>query len=260
MYNASFYPTPLNVASAMLEGFTPLDLLERSILEPSAGKGNLADTLVDIMNRQGWNSHADSLRSHVHCIEIDPELQAALRGKGYPLVGSDFLTFWPDEKFDLIVMNPPFAEAEKHLLHAWEILDHGDILCLCNEQTVLNASTASRNLLANIIADHGTVKPLGQCFVTAERKTKVRVSLVHLSKTQAEPAFSFVQVGPDQDPYAQFKDGGRFASEIVTRNLIGNMVANYDRCRTLFDDYKSREKEEKANNKRADQYGLPLAV
>lgn len=39
MYNASFYPTPLNVASAMLEGFTPLDLLERSILEPSAGKG-----------------------------------------------------------------------------------------------------------------------------------------------------------------------------------------------------------------------------
>ena len=45
------------------------------------------------------------------CIASDhgPGLQAAIRGKGYPLVGTDFLTFWPDEKYDLILMNPPFA-------------------------------------------------------------------------------------------------------------------------------------------------------
>ena len=44
-------------------------------------------------------------RGRVHCIEPEPELQATLRGLGYPLVGTDFLTFWPDEKYDLIVQD-----------------------------------------------------------------------------------------------------------------------------------------------------------
>lgn len=234
MYNASFYPTPQSVASAMLQGFDAMSLAGRTVLEPSAGKGNLADAIVDAMNISGWAHHADRYRPQVHCVEIEPELQAALRGKGYPLVGTDFLTFWPDEKYDLIVMNPPFADAEKHLLHAWEILDHGDILCLCNEQTIAHATTANRSLLANIIADHGTVTALGACFADAERKTNVRVALIHLTKAQEEPRFSFMQAGPDEDPYARFKDEGRFDSELATRNLIGNLVANYDRCRTLF--------------------------
>ena len=91
---------------------------------------------------ESWSRYYHTrCREVVHCIEIEPELQAAIRGKGYPLVGTDFLTFWPDEKYDLIIMNPPFASGEAHLLHAWEILDHGDIVCLLNEQTLLNPCT-----------------------------------------------------------------------------------------------------------------------
>lgn len=244
MYNASFYPTPDSVARTMLEGFRSMDLVRRFVLEPSAGKGNLADAVVSTMSTAtGWGCRDASFCERVHCIEIEPELQAALRGKGYPLVGADFLTFWPDETYDLIVMNPPFAEAEKHLLHAWEILDHGDILCLLNEQTVLNATTASRNLLATIIADHGTIKPLGACFADAERKTGVRVVLVHLTKAQEEPKFSFIQAGPDADPCAPFREEDCLDSELATRNLIGNMVASYDRCRTLFLDIAHKTQE-----------------
>ena len=227
MYNASFYPTPPEVAEKMLAKVGKL--YERSILEPSAGKGDLADAAVGKLDR-----YYNRCREVVHCIEIEPELQAAIRGKGYPLVGTDFLTFWPDEKYDLILMNPPFANGEAHLLHAWEILDHGDIVCLLNEQTLLNPYTSNRKLLATIIEEHGEVEHLGSCFAEdALRKTQVRVSMVHLRKKREEPKFSF-DAGSDEEGAAVFSDGSRFEGEVATRDTVGNLVAQYGRCRELF--------------------------
>lgn len=227
MYNSSFYPTPPEVAEKMLAKVSKL--YERSILEPSAGKGDLADAAVGRLDR-----YYNRCRERVHCIEIELELQAAIRGKGYPLVGTDFLTFWPDEKYDLILMNPPFANGEAHLLHAWEILDHGDIVCLLNEQTLLSPCTANRKLLATVIEAHGEVEYLGRCFAEdAFRKTQVRVSLVHLHKKREEPKFSF-EVGSDEEGTAVFSDGSRFESEVATRDTVGNLVAQYGLCRDLF--------------------------
>lgn len=227
MYNASFYPTPPEVAEKMLAKVGKL--YERSILEPSAGKGDLADAAVGKLDR-----YYNRCREVVHCIEIEPELQAAIRGKGYPLVGTDFLTFWPDEKYDLILMNPPFANGDAHLLHAWEILDHGDIVCLLNEQTLLNPCTSNRKLLATIIEEHGEVEHLGSCFAEdALRKTQVRVSMVHLRKKREEPKFSF-DAGSDEEGAAVFSDGSRFEGEVATRDTVGNLVAQYGRCRELF--------------------------
>ena len=184
MYNASFYPTPPEVAEKMLAKVGKL--YERSILEPSAGKGDLADAAVGKLDR-----YYNRCREVVHCIEIEPELQAAIRGKGYPLVGTDFLTFWPDEKYDLIIMTPPFANGEAHLLHAWEILDHGDIVCLLNEQTLLNPCTENRKLLATIIEQHGEVEHLGSCFAKdAFRSAQVCVSMVHLHRSRNFPLMS----------------------------------------------------------------------
>ena len=42
MFNADFYPTPETVTLRMLEGH---DLSGKTILEPSAGKGNIVDVL-----------------------------------------------------------------------------------------------------------------------------------------------------------------------------------------------------------------------
>lgn len=86
---------------------------------------------------EGWDRYYNRFRERVHCIESEPELRAAIRGKGYPLVGTDFLTFWPDEKYDLIIMNPPFSNGDVQLLHAWEILEPRGHRVLVNEQTFL---------------------------------------------------------------------------------------------------------------------------
>lgn len=138
MYNKSFYPTPVSIAQKMLEPFSGSELFERSILEPSAGKGDLCDA-VSQKARGYYNSHT---KVKIHCCEIEPELQATLNGKGYVLINADFLSFQPDEAYDLIIMNPPFSNAERHLLHAWDILPHGDIVCLLAANSINNPTTA----------------------------------------------------------------------------------------------------------------------
>ena len=129
MFNESFYPTPASVAKKMLARLTGARLREANILEPSAGKGDLAEAIMEAMKAGlGYGNHRSLNPDRIRCVEIHPELQATLRGKGFSLVGTDFLNFHPDEKYNLIVMNPPFADGDKHLLHAWEILEHGDVL------------------------------------------------------------------------------------------------------------------------------------
>lgn len=91
-----------------------------------------------------------------------------------------------------------------------------------------------RKLLVTVIEAHGEVEHLGSCFAEdAFRKTQVRVSLVHLRKKREEPKFSF-EVGSDEEGAAVFSDGSRFESEVATRDTVGNLVAQYGRCRELF--------------------------
>lgn len=233
MYNASFYPTPPQVAKAMLARISPQELAKRTILEPSAGKGDLADAvcshIADAFSRYG---RSGDHTNKVLCIEIEPDLQAALRGKGYRIIGRDFLSWRPDEHFDCIIMNPPFANADVHLLKAWEILPEGDILCLVNTQTLENVCTIKRQELAALIEAHGETEPLGTCFTDAERKSEVHVSLVHLRKAARPSVFSFE--GLERDTRQEHFDTESLEGQIATRNVIGNMVLEYEKCREIF--------------------------
>lgn len=219
MYNAGFYPTPASVASKMLSGIEPSG---RTILEPSAGKGDLCDAII----RKGSWRWPEKSHHHIHCCEIEPELQATLRGKGYTLVGTDFLTFQPNARYNLIVMNPPFRNGEKHLLHAWDILHDGDLVCLLNADSMRNAQ------VERIVSQYGEVFELGRCFEDAFRETSVNVAMVRLHKKAKPITFEVFGGAEDQDD-TSFADGG-FSSQVATRNTVGNLVMMFDRAREIY--------------------------
>ena len=194
-----FYPTPKSFLEQIcadfhkeIKSFQENHQYDIKVLEPSAGKGDIADYL-----KKNWGQYSFSgtPRADVECVEIDPNLRAVLKEKEYPVVYDDFLTFNTYMKYDLIFMNPPFSDAEKHLLKAISMQEKmgGKILCILNAETLRNLCTRSRTDLAKKITDHnGTVKFYENAFLSydAERKTGVEVAVVWLDIIAPESLFN----------------------------------------------------------------------
>ena len=163
MFDPEFYPTPAKIVKYMLEPYN--DKLEnRHILEPSAGSGNMLDVITSkvFVEFEGRSYEKRGVNKRkIYCIERDPELSMILQNKGYKIVGNDFLDYQPQHMIDLIMMNPPFSNGDEHLLHAWDILEGGDIACLLNAETIKNPFSQRRELLSKLIEDHGSVEFLG---------------------------------------------------------------------------------------------------
>lgn len=110
-----FFPTPKTLIARML------DLAEikpdMHVLEPSAGKGDIADELVE----------AGAI---VDCVESYYSLREILTLKGFTLIGSDFMDPALDERFgtyDVIAANPPFEDGQdwRHTMRAYQFLKPG---------------------------------------------------------------------------------------------------------------------------------------
>jgi len=216
MFNKNFYPTPEAGCLALLDGIPQKALAGKTILEPSAGKGDILEFLED---RQGRYMKCEYL-----CMEIEPELISILQDKDYKVIGNDFLSDPVHYNIDYIFMNPPFDQGAKHLLRAWDIIENGTIRCLLNAETYNNAYTNERTLLANIINEHGKVTQLGKIFKDAERKTNVDVIMVELVKN-TESKFDF-DVDFDSEYFAMPDDLGN-TSELIIRDMLENREARY---------------------------------
>ena len=228
MFGIEFYPTPANIIERMLAPYARKGgLTGRTILEPSAGKADIADYINPPKESERWSSYR--AKANLDCVEIDGDLVAVLQAHGHRVVGHDFLSFTSAKMYDLIVMNPPFSNGDKHLLHAWEILHGGDIVCLLNAETLSNPHTKTRQLLSRIIAAHGTVEELGPCFDTAERKTSVNVVMVRLQKQFQDKYGQLFE----QAKQSKTSPVGEFSSpeEIflpANKDVIGNFVLQFD--------------------------------
>ena len=228
-----FYPTPPKVAEKLLEGIR-WDYIG-SVLEPSAGKGNLVLSAVKAF-ASNVNYGRRTQKISVDCVELDPWLRSILTyeccgehlreiqrrmeqiekrktynyttGKlEYPteaemqeykaleperdtlkalscrVIHDDFLTFESRKRYSLILMNPPFADGDAHLLKAIELQqrDGGLIRCLLNAETLLNPYTNRRKVLADKLKELGaSVEYIDGGFSDAERSTDVTVALIRI--------------------------------------------------------------------------------
>lgn len=210
MFDPEFYPTPPEVAQRMIaqlqtqadddvdensilpgqrHSLRKIYLADMLILDPSAGSG----ALLDAVSEHLWGEWRPRWRlGKLHAVELNPDLQSVLRGKDYKVVGTDFLRFQPNLQYDAILMNPPFSNGDEHLLHAWDILHSGQIVCLLNATTITNPHSARRRKLQALIEQHGSVEMLGPVFAKAERPTDVEVAMVTLTKHTANPDFDFL--------------------------------------------------------------------
>lgn len=169
-----YFPTPKNVVEGMIDDANIKEGM--SVLEPSAGKGNIADEIKN-------SGHTPDV------IEYNNTLSNILKEKGHNQIASNFLDY-NDKKYDRIIMNPPFENGLdiEHVKHAYGQLNPGGrIVALMGEGSFFRSdkkATDFRNWLEEV---NGSEEKLPDgSFKTSERPTGVAVRKVIIDKPNAD--------------------------------------------------------------------------
>lgn len=193
MFDKDFYPTPVAIIDKMEQKVDWPSV--KLALEPSAGKGNI----LDRMTRSGEYPYGRNRNfQNWEAIEKNAELNALLYGKGYRVVGSDFLTFQSSTEYDLIMANPPFSDGDKHLLRMIEfaegqVYQDCQIVSLVNAETLKNPYSNTRKHILELLNKYDAdVEYLDGAFLDAERTTSVDVALISLTVRPRERQTSFI--------------------------------------------------------------------
>jgi len=170
--NKNFYPTPPALISAMVSRLK--NKSPKYILEPSAGKGDI----IDYISKSYILGNG---RKEIKAIELDDNLFSLLKGKDIEVIDRDFLQYNGGDIFDLIIMNPPFDNGDKHLLKAIDLLYSGEIVCLLNAETLKNPYSEIRKELVKKLNElNADIEYKIDSFSNAERKTNVEIAIVHI--------------------------------------------------------------------------------
>ena len=219
--NKDFYPTPQNLIDKML--FSLDFTIIKSILEPSAGNGNIVEALKQkekIYSRYSFD---------IDCIEADQNLQHILKGKNFRVVYNDFLTYDTMKEYDLIVMNPPFSNGCKHLLKALEMQSRngGAVICLLNAETLKNTCTNERvDLKRKLTEYNATVEFIQDAFLDAERKTGVEIALIKVQMPEVKRE-SFILSGL-QKAQEQREIEETESTDLIDSNFFKAIVNQYN--------------------------------
>lgn len=230
MFDDNFYPTPENVTHKMVSPFLKTYRMEKyghphelhylkfdskheSVLEPSAGKGDIAKVLRETYAIK-----------NIECIEKVLELREILAAN-FPVVDIDFLTFQPIKSYAAIIMNPPFDHADDHLLKAWEIADDTNIVCLYPKSMVDNPYSQTRQAVLKLIDLYqGEIVDFGQPFQNAERPTDVEVVCIYLYKPGVKDDLDLDETlfQLDSDELNGFE-----ANPLASFDIIDALIAQY---------------------------------
>jgi hypothetical protein len=225
MFDKEFYPTPSRLLEEILQGY---DFSGCNVLEPSAGKGDILDYILE--HKTNYRQSKDYLKKRFYCIEKNKELQFILKEKGYKLIDEDFLNHNSDYIYDYIIMNPPFSNGDEHLLKAWEISKGAEVICILNAETVKNPYSKKRKLLLNIIEQYGTVEFKEGMFKNAERSTNVEVAVVKIKNKDYVSDFKFTGKGEVDE----FNLDEGLSNQLQMKDTFGNMEVRFNKVRELM--------------------------
>ncbi|WP_244894500.1 LPD1 domain-containing protein [Leptospira alexanderi] len=168
-----FFPTPKPLAQRLI---LEADIQPgMDILEPSAGKGDLAEVISE--------------ETGIHPDTIEPvfSLKNILQAKGYTIVADDFLDF-VDRRYDRILMNPPFEKGLdiRHVQHAYALLKPGGkLVAIMSEGPFFRGDIRSQDFREWLTEKGGLSEKLPEGSFTGKdsfRQTGVSTRLVTLTK------------------------------------------------------------------------------
>ena len=281
MLGIQFYPTPKQLAYKLIE---KLDFGSvRSVLEPSAGKGDFIDAFLsyrtdemktytlqqchdksndkmkffdtraevlayikqefgqeftDIKSARAYLDTLEtedswwSLSEHdmkdsknsveITCVEIDLNLCSILKARHRLTINADFLDWCSFTHYDTVLMNPPFADGEKHLLKAISLCENGgQICCILNAETIRNPYTTLRQLLIQKLDEYrAEIEYVDNAFADAERTADVDVALIYINiprkVVSEEVAKGFVKGDIYESEYHEFKNTQLYNGDAIS--------------------------------------------
>ena len=226
----AFFPTPSEIAGKLFSGIDWRGV--GTILEPSAGKGDLLQYAKRVSigrTYQGYMNHLIDRNLDIDCVEIDPDLQHILVGKGYRVVHDDFLTFRTRKRYDLILMNPPFDKGDLHLLHAMALCENGgQVACILNAETIRNPYTNSRKALAKELRRYNAqIRFIDNAFARAQRKADVDIAIINVSIPTTNSADTSIYDRLKKAREHEETGAGR-KDEIAPGDTVERLIREYD--------------------------------
>jgi hypothetical protein len=143
-----YFPTPKTITDQLIDLADIEDNM--SILEPSAGNGNIMDAVNN-------HSKENNLNIHLKGLEINFGLIDILKLKNYQVKQGNFLELNHINMYDRVIMNPPFSNYQdiEHVLHAYECLkDGGKLVAIMSEGSFFRTDKKSIQF-REFLSDHG---------------------------------------------------------------------------------------------------------
>jgi len=225
--NKNFFPSPQHIIRKMTDHIDFRRI--RTVLEPSAGKGDVALFVADKI-KYAQSLYKQEIKDFdIDTVELDENLQHILRGKNFRVIHDDFLTLETYKEYDLIIMNPPFDQGEKHLLKAISMQKNGgQIVCLLNAETINNPYSVTRQDLLTKLEDlNAKIDFIDDAFIDAERKTNVQIALIKIDiKKNAQDSILIDHL--KQEEQSHYENSSRNTNDIVNGDFVRGIVQQYN--------------------------------
>jgi hypothetical protein len=171
-----FFPTPMPLIERLIS-LAELEL-NHHILEPSAGKGDIADAIQKIFNGK---------HPRLSVCEINHTLREILELKKHKIIASNFLDV--TNFYDRIVMNPPFENGSDidHVMHAYTLLNlKGRVVAIMSEG-VFYRQFKKDNAFREFLSKQNAYisEPIKEAFKNGFISTGVNVRIVAFNKDKS---------------------------------------------------------------------------